>query len=136
MYACYLAINLQNFGGSDVERARRSTSAGFILESRNSRRLTVVVADDEASIVVLIDRPGRREALWCQSIKQRLRLLQIERVKGFSEPAIRRRERFASLLCDFPERRLRSAAPACNVNPRSRWSRCTARAPIAVGAAT
>ena len=37
LYACYLAINLQNFGGSDVERARRLTSAGFILESRNSR---------------------------------------------------------------------------------------------------
>jgi len=37
LYACYLAINLQNFGGSDVERARRRTSAGFILASRNRR---------------------------------------------------------------------------------------------------
>ena len=69
-------------------------------------------------------------------LQQRLRLFQIERVKAFSEPAVDWSKQFASLPCDFPWRRLRAAAPACNVNPRSRWSRCTARAPIAVEAAT
>ena len=126
-------IDLQNFGGSDVGLAagRRPGSSSKV---EIAERLTVVVADDEASIVVLIDRLG--SAQWCQSIKQRLRLLQIERVKASSEPALDRREQFASLLSDFPWRRLRAAAPGCNVNPRSRWSRCTARAPIAVEAAT
>ena len=51
-------MNLQNFGGSDVELARGSTSSKVEI----AERLTVVVAEDEASIVVLIDRPGRREA--------------------------------------------------------------------------
>jgi len=62
LYACYLAINLQNFGGSDVERARRRTWAGSSSKVEIAERLTVVVADDEASIVVLIDRPGRGKA--------------------------------------------------------------------------
>ena len=46
LYACYLAINLRNFGGSDVGLAagRRPGSSSKV---EIAERLTVVVADDE-----------------------------------------------------------------------------------------
>jgi hypothetical protein len=57
-------MNLQNFGGSDVERARGSTSAGFTSSKVEiAERLTVVAADGEARIVALLVRSRRRKAL-------------------------------------------------------------------------
>ena len=44
---------------SGLAAARRPGSSSKV---EIAERLTVVVADDEASIVVLIDRPGRGEA--------------------------------------------------------------------------
>ncbi len=44
------------------EQLRRRAPAGFILEIEIAERLPVRVADDEAGVVVLFDRPWRGKA--------------------------------------------------------------------------
>ncbi len=44
------------------EQLGRRSPAGLILEVEIGERLPGTVADDEAGVVRLIDRPGRREA--------------------------------------------------------------------------
>jgi len=44
------------------QQVRRRTSARLILEVEIAERLPAGVLDDEARIVVLVDRPRRREA--------------------------------------------------------------------------
>jgi hypothetical protein len=44
------------------ERLGRRAPAGLFLEVKVAERLPGAVADDEASVVRLIDRPGRRKA--------------------------------------------------------------------------
>ena len=77
LFSNEVAMNLQNFGGSDVERG--------LAAARRPGSSSVGLADDEASIVVLIDRPGRRERHGANPSSSAFALLQIERVKAFSE---------------------------------------------------
>jgi hypothetical protein len=44
------------------QQVRRRTSSGLVLEVEVAERLSVLVAEDEARIVVLLDDPRRREA--------------------------------------------------------------------------
>ena len=44
------------------EQLRRRSPTGLVLEVEVAERLPGAVADDEAGVVVLLDRPGRREA--------------------------------------------------------------------------
>jgi hypothetical protein len=46
------------------EQVGRRASARLVLEVEIAERLTVLVADDEAGVVVLFERSRRREAAW------------------------------------------------------------------------
>ena len=44
------------------EQLGRRAPSGLVLEIEVAERLSILVTDDEAGVVLLFDRPGRREA--------------------------------------------------------------------------
>ena len=119
--ACALAVRAQ---GARQHRSARIPAIATELSctiASTFTRVTAGMASHASIIGARLPAPGSG------CIRERTLSASRRGPKPLSEPAVDRSEQFASLSCDLPSRRLRAAAPACNVNPRSRWSRCRPR---------